>query len=269
MDIMSIPSSDSCWDLIIFNHVPGEVPDDHLAMRELFRVLRPGGRLLTQTPVDHARSETQEPRLRRAPTGPRRSARTSGCTGATSRAALSRPAFGSRSCATRIACLPRPSGGTRCRRPAARPRAPTSTSARSRRVTEDRREVAKTLTSPPRVGRARSSAPVPRSPRTKPGATRSPAPGGWDEGRGTLARWTTSSRTRSTSTARPTTSASTRASRCARLIGSGQPRGPSPPEHGTSRASHGARPVARQARIARDGQPEGGLSRPGSRRVGA
>jgi SAM-dependent methyltransferase len=60
VDIMDIHFDDASFDVILCNHVLGEVPDDRRAITELHRVLRPGGRLIAQMPVDHDRVETTE-----------------------------------------------------------------------------------------------------------------------------------------------------------------------------------------------------------------
>ena len=49
-DIQDIPFRDGTFDAVLCGHVLTEVPDDRKAMREMARVLRPGGRLLL---VDH------------------------------------------------------------------------------------------------------------------------------------------------------------------------------------------------------------------------
>jgi SAM-dependent methyltransferase len=50
-DITAINHSEDSFDLIICSHVLEHIPDDRLAMRELFRVLKPGGRAIVQVPV--------------------------------------------------------------------------------------------------------------------------------------------------------------------------------------------------------------------------
>jgi predicted SAM-dependent methyltransferase len=60
IDITDMPYADGSWDVVMANHVFGEVPDDRKAMREVFRVLKPGGRLISQTAVDHSLAETTE-----------------------------------------------------------------------------------------------------------------------------------------------------------------------------------------------------------------
>ena len=49
MDLGCYP--DGSWDLIVCSHVLEHVPDDRKAMRELHRVLRPGGRAILMAPI--------------------------------------------------------------------------------------------------------------------------------------------------------------------------------------------------------------------------
>ncbi len=49
-DITDIPIADNFFDRIICYHVLEHIHDDHKAMTELYRVLKPGGTLLIQTP---------------------------------------------------------------------------------------------------------------------------------------------------------------------------------------------------------------------------
>jgi hypothetical protein len=60
MDITDIRYPDRCFDAIICNHVLEHVEDDRRAMRELRRVLRPGGWALLQVPVEPSRVVTFE-----------------------------------------------------------------------------------------------------------------------------------------------------------------------------------------------------------------
>jgi SAM-dependent methyltransferase len=59
-DITDIPHPESSFDAILCSHVLEHVRDDRAAMRELHRVLRPGGWALVQSPVDWARASTFE-----------------------------------------------------------------------------------------------------------------------------------------------------------------------------------------------------------------
>jgi hypothetical protein len=60
VDITDMPFEDASFDTCICNHVFGEVPDDRRAMAEIFRVLRAGGTLISQTAWDPALDETVE-----------------------------------------------------------------------------------------------------------------------------------------------------------------------------------------------------------------
>jgi SAM-dependent methyltransferase len=51
MDITNIEIEDDYFNVIICNHVLEHVPDDIKAMRELFRVLKPGGWAILQVPI--------------------------------------------------------------------------------------------------------------------------------------------------------------------------------------------------------------------------
>ncbi len=60
MDITSIDFPDNSFDAIICSHVLEHILDDRLAMRELYRVLRPNGFAILQVPIDMNRTETYE-----------------------------------------------------------------------------------------------------------------------------------------------------------------------------------------------------------------
>jgi SAM-dependent methyltransferase len=49
-DITDLPFPDDSHDLVVCLHVLEHVPDDRQAIRELFRVLRPGGKAVIQVP---------------------------------------------------------------------------------------------------------------------------------------------------------------------------------------------------------------------------
>ncbi len=59
-DITAIPYEDNSFDVIICNHVLEHIPDDNLAMTELFRVMKKGGWGIFQVPIDYSRDETYE-----------------------------------------------------------------------------------------------------------------------------------------------------------------------------------------------------------------
>nr|HPO38377.1 methyltransferase domain-containing protein [Kiritimatiellia bacterium] len=50
VDVTQIPYAAASFDWVICNHVLEHVPDDVQALRELWRVLRPGGHAILQTP---------------------------------------------------------------------------------------------------------------------------------------------------------------------------------------------------------------------------
>ena len=60
LDLMDLKLPDSCFDAILCSHVLEHVPADRLAMRELHRVLRPGGWVVVMVPLDVWRTETYE-----------------------------------------------------------------------------------------------------------------------------------------------------------------------------------------------------------------
>ncbi len=60
MDITEIGHPDESFDVVICNHVLEHVSDDRQAMREILRVLRPGGWAMLQVPLDPGRETTFE-----------------------------------------------------------------------------------------------------------------------------------------------------------------------------------------------------------------
>jgi SAM-dependent methyltransferase len=60
MDIAEIQKPSDSFDFILCNHVLEHVPDDRRALLELWRVLRPGGLAILQSPIDAARAVTLE-----------------------------------------------------------------------------------------------------------------------------------------------------------------------------------------------------------------
>ena len=59
-DICDLPFQDDQYDLILCNHVLEHIPDDLQAMAELYRVLKKGGTLIAQVPLEEARQKTFE-----------------------------------------------------------------------------------------------------------------------------------------------------------------------------------------------------------------
>jgi SAM-dependent methyltransferase len=53
-DITDYPMLDDSLDIIFFNHVLEHIPDDMLALREVYRILRPGGLLILGVPNEGA-----------------------------------------------------------------------------------------------------------------------------------------------------------------------------------------------------------------------
>lgn len=60
LDITDTRLPDATYDVVMANHVLEHIPDDRAAMRELFRVLKPGGFALLTTPINATRAETYE-----------------------------------------------------------------------------------------------------------------------------------------------------------------------------------------------------------------
>lgn len=56
LDLTAIPLWDSKLDLILCSHILEHIPDDRLAMSEMFRVLRPGGILVVMVPTHGERT---------------------------------------------------------------------------------------------------------------------------------------------------------------------------------------------------------------------
>ena len=60
MDIAEINYPDKAFDTIICNHVLEHIIDDRKAMRELYRVLKPGGWGILQVPISLSIDKTYE-----------------------------------------------------------------------------------------------------------------------------------------------------------------------------------------------------------------
>ncbi|MBX2974438.1 MAG: methyltransferase domain-containing protein [Flavobacteriales bacterium] len=60
LDITAMPFADGSFDLILCSHVLEHVPDDHTAMKELHRVLAPGGMAILMVPIAMDRAVTDE-----------------------------------------------------------------------------------------------------------------------------------------------------------------------------------------------------------------
>ncbi|MFI3248576.1 MAG: methyltransferase domain-containing protein [Rikenellaceae bacterium] len=59
-DVQQIPLDDNSFEVILCNHILEHIPDDRLAMRELHRVLKPGGWGVLLSPVERDRELTFE-----------------------------------------------------------------------------------------------------------------------------------------------------------------------------------------------------------------
>lgn len=59
-DICALPFTEGEFDVVVANHVLEHIPDDALAMRELKRVTKAGGRAILQTPLCWANEATNE-----------------------------------------------------------------------------------------------------------------------------------------------------------------------------------------------------------------
>ncbi len=61
MDIMDIHEPDNSYDVILCSHVLEHVADDRKAMKELFRVLKPGGWAILQVPMSASDKTLEDP----------------------------------------------------------------------------------------------------------------------------------------------------------------------------------------------------------------
>jgi len=59
-DVQAIPLETESVDIIVCNHLLEHVADDRLAMREMYRIMRPGGWGIMLSPVEFAREHTFE-----------------------------------------------------------------------------------------------------------------------------------------------------------------------------------------------------------------
>lgn len=59
-DLHQIPFPENQFDVVFCNHVLEHVEDDAQCMRELYRVLKPGGFAIMQVPIDYNREVTYE-----------------------------------------------------------------------------------------------------------------------------------------------------------------------------------------------------------------
>ncbi len=59
-DLMKLPFENEAFDLVIGNHILEHIPDDTRAMKEIFRVLKVGGRAILQVPYSENLASTIE-----------------------------------------------------------------------------------------------------------------------------------------------------------------------------------------------------------------
>jgi SAM-dependent methyltransferase len=60
VDLTSLKFDNNLFDLVICNHVLEHIPDDRQAMKELYRVLKPGGLAILQVPISYSIDHTIE-----------------------------------------------------------------------------------------------------------------------------------------------------------------------------------------------------------------
>ncbi len=59
-DATRLPFADNAFELVIANHIMEHIPNDLLALRELYRVLQPGGIAVLQVPFSETIPDTLE-----------------------------------------------------------------------------------------------------------------------------------------------------------------------------------------------------------------
>ena len=60
LDVLDLPFEDDTFDLVLCNHVLEHIEPDNVAISELARVLKPGGRAILQVPISKNSAETFE-----------------------------------------------------------------------------------------------------------------------------------------------------------------------------------------------------------------
>ncbi|MDH6251920.1 SAM-dependent methyltransferase [Chryseobacterium sp. H1D6B] len=60
ISVLEIPYENDHFDLVICNHVLEHIPDDSKAMKEILRVLKPGGKAILQVPISKNSLHTHE-----------------------------------------------------------------------------------------------------------------------------------------------------------------------------------------------------------------
>jgi SAM-dependent methyltransferase len=61
LDLTALALPDNSWDVLIVYHILEHIPDDRKAMREMFRVLKPGGWAVVQVPVLEQEETREDP----------------------------------------------------------------------------------------------------------------------------------------------------------------------------------------------------------------
>ena len=60
LDVQNMQLEDNTFDVVFCNHVLEHVPDDLKAMKEIYRVLKPGGMAIMQVPLNPSMAKTHE-----------------------------------------------------------------------------------------------------------------------------------------------------------------------------------------------------------------
>jgi SAM-dependent methyltransferase len=79
LDLTALDLPDNSWDVLIAYHILEHIPDDRKAMREMYRVLEPGGWAVLQVPVASSPARSRIPPSTQTRSGTRSSARTTTC----------------------------------------------------------------------------------------------------------------------------------------------------------------------------------------------
>jgi ubiquinone/menaquinone biosynthesis C-methylase UbiE len=66
LDLTRLTLPDESWDVVICYHVFEHIPDDRAAMREMYRVLKPGGWAVVQVPVRDVPETLEDPTVQTA-----------------------------------------------------------------------------------------------------------------------------------------------------------------------------------------------------------
>jgi len=67
VDITDTKLPDGAYDVVMANHVLEHIPDDRAALRELYRLLKPGGNALLTVPINPTRPTYENPSITTAP----------------------------------------------------------------------------------------------------------------------------------------------------------------------------------------------------------